>query len=117
MTILVGKNKHDNDRVTFELGRPHDFWFHAEHFAGSHVVLQWNPASQVEPQMEDFASAADYAAYFSKGKELCTVPVQICRVCDVEKAKPRNAGRVECSSYYVMQGKPSTIRKTSSLSC
>lgn len=111
MTILVGKNKHDNDHVTFELGRPYDFWFHAEQMAGSHVVLQWNPASQLEPKMEDFEYAAHYAAYFSKGKDCRVVPVQICRVCDVEKSKPKIAGRVECISYHIIQGKPSMVRQ------
>ena len=105
MTILVGKNKHDNDHTTFDLGRPFDFWFHADQLAGSHVILQWDPAS-TEPTMDDFVCAANYAAFFSKGRSLQKVPIQLCRVCDVEKTKHSPPGRVECKSSYVIYGKP-----------
>jgi predicted ribosome quality control (RQC) complex YloA/Tae2 family protein len=110
LTILVGKNKRDNDHVTFELGRPYDFWFHAEQLAGSHVILQWDPMLE-EPTMDDFTCAANYAAFFSKGRMYSEVPVQLCRVCDVEKPKHGPVGRVQCLSSCVIYGKPHMYAK------
>lgn len=109
-TILVGKNKHDNDHTTFELGKPHDFWFHAEGIAGSHVVMQWDP-SHSEPSMEDFECAASYAAFYSKARDTpaTTVPVSISKVGDVEKPKRSPPGRVMCNNSYVIYGKPGIV--------
>lgn len=108
--ILVGKNKHDNDQLTFEIGKPYDFWFHADQIAGSHVVLQWIPTHN-EPKIEDFECAANYAAYFSKARgSTHYVPVHLCRVCDVEKTKGSPPGRVQCNAYYSIQGKPFAIK-------
>jgi predicted ribosome quality control (RQC) complex YloA/Tae2 family protein len=59
--ILVGSNATDNDKVTFELGEPDDWWFHAQGSPGAHVVLK-GPATQECMQM-----AADLALFYSKG--------------------------------------------------
>lgn len=101
-TILVGKNKRDNEHVTFELGNPHDFWFHANELAGAHVVLQWD-GNLKEPNIADFQCAANYAAFYSKGRGMNVVPVQLCRVCDVEKPSKSPLGQVACASYRVIQ--------------
>jgi predicted ribosome quality control (RQC) complex YloA/Tae2 family protein len=60
-TILVGSNATDNDKVTFELGDPDDWWFHAQGSPGAHVVLK----GQASP--ECMQMAADLALFYSKG--------------------------------------------------
>ena len=40
--ILVGKADADNDRLTFAVAEPRDFWLHVSGPAGSHVIVR-NP--------------------------------------------------------------------------
>ena len=60
-TIIVGSNAAENDKVTFVLGKPEDWWFHAHGSPGAHVVLK----GQSSP--ECMQMAADLALFYSKG--------------------------------------------------
>jgi predicted ribosome quality control (RQC) complex YloA/Tae2 family protein len=40
--VLVGKGDAENDRLTFEIAEPRDWWFHVVGHSGSHVVVR-NP--------------------------------------------------------------------------
>ena len=50
-TIIVGSNATENDKVTFELGEPDDWWFHAQGSPGAHVLLKGQDASPECMQM------------------------------------------------------------------
>ena len=63
-TILVGRSSRGNDRLTFDLAQPYDFWLHAD-APGSHVVLA-NPERRPEPEAEALEEAAALAAWYSK---------------------------------------------------
>ena len=73
--VLVGKGDAENDRLTFEIADPRDWWLHVAGHSGSHVVVR-NP---------DELAAWHSKARGSRGK----VEVHVCRVADV--SKPRGA--------------------------
>ncbi|MFA4838079.1 MAG: NFACT family protein [Candidatus Neomarinimicrobiota bacterium] len=72
--ILVGKNAHDNDELTFKIARPDDFWFHAQGTTGSHVVLR-NPKRAASFPKSIFEQCASVAAIYSRSKHSKLVPV------------------------------------------
>ncbi len=73
--IVVGRTARDNDRLTFELARPHDLWLHAADYPGAHVVIR-NPQRQAVPPAVILA-AAELAAYFSQAKQDDWVDVRV----------------------------------------
>lgn len=86
--VLVGKGDAENDRLTFEIADPRDWWLHAAGHSGSHVVVR-NPdelAALPRPVLE---RAAELAAWHSKARGTGKVEVHVCRVADV--SKPRGA--------------------------
>jgi predicted ribosome quality control (RQC) complex YloA/Tae2 family protein len=86
--VLVGKGEAENDRLTFEIADPRDWWLHVAGHSGSHVVVR-NPdelAALPRPVLE---RAAELAAWHSKARGTGKVEVHVCRVADV--SKPRGA--------------------------
>jgi predicted ribosome quality control (RQC) complex YloA/Tae2 family protein len=86
--VLVGKGDAENDRLTFEIADPRDWWLHVAGHSGSHVVVR-NPdelAALPRPVLE---RAAELAAWHSKARGTGKVEVHVCRVADV--SKPRGA--------------------------
>lgn len=61
--IYVGKNNIQNEELTHKFAEGSDWWFHAKHAAGSHVILKANKAM---PPDKSFEQAASLAAYYSK---------------------------------------------------
>ena len=61
--IYVGKNNFQNEEVTFKIGAPDDWWFHAKNIPGSHVLLK---TGGKEVPDRAFEEAAALAARFSK---------------------------------------------------
>jgi predicted ribosome quality control (RQC) complex YloA/Tae2 family protein len=105
-TVLVGKNASDNDRVSFQIARAHDLWFHAKDIPGAHVVLQWDGVPTCQPTQEDINFAAHAAAFYSKAKTCPSVPVVIARGCDISKIPNARKGAVHCNSMYELVANP-----------
>jgi len=92
--ILVGKADADNDRLTFGIAEPRDFWLHVAGPAGSHVVVR-NPFGLDELPRSVLQRAAELAAWHSKGRAARgKVEVHVCRVADVRKPKGFPPGQV-----------------------
>ena len=92
--ILVGKADADNDRLTFGIAEPRDFWLHVAGPAGSHVVVR-NPFGLDELPRPVLQRAAELAAWHSKGRGARgKVEVHVCRVSDVRKPKGFAPGQV-----------------------
>ncbi|BEU88114.1 tRNA modification protein RqcH [Selenomonas sp. TAMA-11512] len=70
--ILVGKNNTQNDRLTFHTADASDMWLHTKDIPGSHVIVRLQGAEIDDDTLE---TAAEIAAYFSKGKDSSSVPV------------------------------------------
>jgi len=87
--ILVGKNNKQNDYVTFKLGKNEDLWLHVKDIPGSHVIIK-NPEKKEIPKTI-LDTAANLAAYYSKGRYSALVPVDYTHRKNVKKpggAKP-----------------------------
>jgi predicted ribosome quality control (RQC) complex YloA/Tae2 family protein len=92
--ILVGKGDRENDRLTFAVAEPRDFWLHVAGPAGSHVVVR-NPLNLAELPRAVVERAAELAAWHSKARgSRGKVEVHVCRVADVRKPRGFDAGQV-----------------------
>ena len=65
--FLVGKEEKDNDELTFKVALPHDLWFHAKDYHGSHVIMRMKKGE--EPKQQDILTACALAILYSKAKK------------------------------------------------
>lgn len=97
--ILVGKGDRDNDRLTFKVAEPRDFWLHVANVPGSHVVVR-NPENLKELPKSVAEQAAQLAVRHSKAKDAGgKVTVHLCRVADVSKQRGAPAGQVRLARW------------------
>jgi predicted ribosome quality control (RQC) complex YloA/Tae2 family protein len=92
-TVLVGKGDAENDRLTFEIAEPRDWWLHVADHSGSHVVVS-NPDELDELPRAVLERAAELAAWHSKARGTGKVEVHVCRVADVSKPRGAPVGTV-----------------------
>lgn len=84
--IWVGKNNLQNEHLTFKSARRNYIWMHAKDLPGSHVVL-----CTETPDEATIRAGAYLAAYFSKGRESSSVPIDYLPIKQLKKpngAKP-----------------------------
>ncbi len=105
--ICIGRNNRQNDHLSFRVATEYDLWFHAQEIAGSHVLLRLPPGAIAEDQ--DLQSAADWAAYYSRGRGNEQVPVVYTKPKYVFKPKGSKPGMVVYQQEQVIWGKPSTV--------
>jgi predicted ribosome quality control (RQC) complex YloA/Tae2 family protein len=92
--VLVGKGEADNDRLTFRVAEPQDFWLHVASLPGSHVIVR-NPGRIEELPRGVLERAAALAAFHSKARgSRGKVEVHACRVADVSKPRGFAPGQV-----------------------
>lgn len=97
--ILVGKGATDNDRLTFGLAEPRDFWLHVAGVPGSHVIVR-NPDGLPELPREVLEAAAQLAAFHSKAQAARgKVEVHVCRAADVSKPRGFAPGEVRLKRW------------------
>lgn len=94
--ILVGRNRHQNDLVTFKLSSRQDTWLHAREMPGSHVLIKDAPYPPPPDLLEE---AALLAAYFSKGRESPVVEVDYTAVKFVRRTPGGKPGQVLYTNY------------------
>ena len=87
--IFVGKNNKQNDYLTNQLAARHDIWLHVKDMPGSHVIIR-----DSNPSDETLQTAAELAAYFSKGKLSGQVPVDYTAVKNVKMIRGAKPGFV-----------------------
>ena len=110
LTILVGKNNSQNDRLTLKEADKRDLWLHAQKLHGSHVILKTGGA---EPDEASLTEAAMLAAWFSQGRESGQVPVDYTPVKAVKKPAGARPGYVIYHTYRTMYVTPAedTIKR------
>lgn len=97
--IIFGTSARENDRVTTEIAHPHDFWFHAAGYAGTHLVVR-NPDNLSGLPREVERYAAQLAVSHSKAKSARgKVEVHLARAGDVKKPKGMPPGKVLLKNY------------------
>jgi predicted ribosome quality control (RQC) complex YloA/Tae2 family protein len=71
---FVGSSPKDNERLTFTVAAPNDYWFHARGVPGAHVILKLAHAGDT-PTSEQLAGAAALAAGASRASNAAKVEV------------------------------------------
>jgi len=90
--VEVGKNSHQNDQLTLSARKDY-YWMHAGgEIPGSHVVIHSN-----HPSERTLQEAAVLTAYYSKGRQMRSVPVDVLTVGQMRKPKGAKAGLVTFS--------------------
>ena len=93
--IFAGRNKTENDRVTFRIANGRDWWFHAQGIPGAHVIVR-NPRGGNLPQ-STVAEAAWLAAYYSQRREEGGLEIDYTQRKYVRKVKGGEPGQVTYS--------------------
>ena len=97
--VLVGKGDADNDRLTFGVAEPRDFWLHVAGAPGSHVIVR-NPGELPELPRAVAEAAAQLAAWHSKARGARgKLEVHLCRVADVSKPQGFAPGEVRLRRF------------------
>ncbi|THF88672.1 fibronectin-binding domain-containing protein [Deinococcus sp. KSM4-11] len=89
--VLIGRNNKENATLTHRLGRSQDYWFHAQGYPGSHVLVRTG-GKELAPT--DILYAAQLAAAHSKARGGGNVPVDYTRVKFVWRPRGAPAGQV-----------------------
>ena len=105
--IWIGRNNRQNDHLTFRVATDYDLWFHAQEIAGSHVLLRLPPGAIADDG--DLHCAANWAAYYSRGRESEQVPVVYTQPKYVFKPKGAKPGMVVYQQETVLWGKPQSL--------
>ncbi len=103
LTVLVGRNNIQNDKLTFKTGRRGDIWLHAQKCPGSHVLLI---AEGGEVPDDAIVEAAEIAAYYSSAREGTVVTVDYTDVKNIKKPNGAKPGFVVYYTYYSVNVKP-----------
>ncbi|MCL2370436.1 MAG: NFACT family protein [Firmicutes bacterium] len=90
-TVFVGKNSTQNDRIT-RAAAPNDIWLHAQKIHGSHIIIS-NPDKK-NISLDTIKKAASLAAYYSKGRDSGSVPVDYTLIRYVSRPKGSPLGKV-----------------------
>lgn len=92
--IDIGKNNLQNDFLTFKYAHRYDMWFHAKDMPGSHVIVKAQDLDEYTIRL-----AAKIAAYYSKGKNSSSVPVNYTLVKTLKKPAGSKPGKVILDNY------------------
>ncbi len=89
--VLIGRNNKENATLTHRVGRSTDYWFHAQGYPGSHVIVRTGGRDLAPP---DILHAAQLAAAHSKARGGGSVPVDYTRIKFVWRPRGFPAGQV-----------------------
>ena len=103
LTVLVGRNNIQNDKLTFKVGRKGDMWLHAQKRPGSHVLLLSDGG---EIPDDAIVEAAEIAAFYSSAKDGTIVTVDYTDVKNIKKPNGAKPGFVVYYTYYSVNVKP-----------
>ncbi|HFE52640.1 MAG TPA: DUF814 domain-containing protein, partial [Bacteroidetes bacterium] len=105
LEILAGRSAEDNEKLTFQVAKEHDFWFHAAGTAGSHVIVR-NPRRLEKCPPRTAEQAAALAAYLSKNRNSSNVLVHFTQKRYLKKQKGGPPGAVIMKAFQSMFAKP-----------
>lgn len=108
--IFVGKNNSQNDELTLKKAKADDLWLHVKDIPGAHVVIF---AKDTHTPEATLVEAAILAAYHSKAKNSCNVPVDYTLIKNVYKPRGARPGMVFYKNHSTLYVTPDaeTVRK------
>jgi predicted ribosome quality control (RQC) complex YloA/Tae2 family protein len=106
-TILVGRTGRDNDRLTFRLAGPEDFWLHAKDVPGAHVIVR-NPRKERELPRATLEEAAAAAAWYSDARAEEAADVQWTRRKNVRRVRGAPRGTVTVKRFETIRVRPAS---------
>ena len=101
--IWVGRSNTMNDKLTLELARRGDLWFHTQKIHGSHVIVRTQDREVDEVTL---TQAASLAVWFSQARQGGRTPVDYTRVRNVKKPKGARPGGVIYTDYQTLYAVP-----------
>jgi len=116
LSAMIGKSARDNDRLTFRLAGPEDFWFHALGVAGAHVIVR-NDRRLRQPPRASLLEAAAAAAWFSEARSQPQVDVQWTRRKYVRRRRGAPAGTVVVKRSETVRIRPAMPESTRERFC
>ena len=96
ITIYVGKNNLQNDKLTLKTALKNETWLHTQKIHGSHVIIK---APFEETDTQSIKEAAMLAAFYSRAQHGENVPVDYTRVKNVKKPHGAKPGMVIYTDY------------------
>jgi predicted ribosome quality control (RQC) complex YloA/Tae2 family protein len=105
LSAMIGKSARDNDRLTFRLAGPEDFWFHALRVTGAHVVVR-NEERATAPPPRSLEEAAAAAAWYSEARANEGVDVQWTRRKYVRRVRGGAPGKVIVKRFATLRVRP-----------
>ncbi|NLW18565.1 MAG: DUF814 domain-containing protein [Candidatus Cloacimonetes bacterium] len=110
--IVVGRKARENDFITTQLGRPHDWWFHTRIYRGSHILLRCFRKSS--PNEELIRVCCALAAWYSKARFSQNVPVDYTQIRFVRKPRKSAPGYVIYTDHKTVFTDPMDLRSARS---
>lgn len=104
LEIFVGRNNHQNDRLTLRESDRNDLWLHTKNIPGTHVIVSLPPTIKSINQVPDktLEEAAVLAAYFSKASSSPKVEVDYTFRFNVKKPGGARPGMVIYDNYWTI---------------
>lgn len=106
--IVIGRKAKENDFITTELAKPHDWWFHSRIYHGAHVLLRC--MKKLDPDDTLIGYCASLAAWYSKAKFSTNVPVDYTQIRYVRKPRKSPPGFVTYTQHQSVYATPLDLR-------
>jgi predicted ribosome quality control (RQC) complex YloA/Tae2 family protein len=106
-SILVGRTDRANDRLTFKIAGPEDFWLHVQGHPGAHVVIR-NPRRLPRPSAAALEEAAVLAGWYSAARSEGQVDVHWTRRKYVRRARGAPTGTVKLKRFSILRVRPAS---------
>lgn len=103
----VGRSPKDNERLTFTVAGPNDYWFHARGIPGAHILVKTGGAHITSTQIEQ---AAALAAEHSRGQKSGAVDVDFTQRKHVRRQRAGRPGLVWYEKFQTVRVSPAAAR-------
>ena len=107
-TAYVGRSPKDNERLTFVVAAPRDWWFHARGIPGAHVILKLADPSGA-PTENQLLEAASLAAGHSRAAGAAKVEVDYTQAKHVHRLGGGRPGLVRYANFKTVLAKPKKL--------
>ena len=95
LRLMLGRNRLENEALTFRIARGNDFWFHARGVPGSHLVVKMEKRKNLPPRT--LLEAATLALYFSRRRKEGKGEVMYTHKKYLQRPKKGKSGEVICT--------------------